>query len=297
MGIQNSALLVSVKLTSLGATRKDKTATDEVAAARHAQAKNLRVTKDLFPDNYYLSEIKKVDEELRAAVREYALPWNAAQWLLPTAHFMPLNDFLTQKVQLRETMVRGFITHYAQAMQESCARLGTLFDVNDYLPAEEAEQAFTTTISYEPIPESGDFRIDMEAEAMDMLRDSHELALANREKELAREAWDRIRAVCEPLVDRLTDNPDATNNTKTGSKVFRDTLVTNAEDLVSLLHGYNLSDDPAMHEVEAQLSQALHGVSPEKLRQSSTLRSEVASVAAQVLTTARNRMDNLSIDL
>ena len=57
-------------------------------------------------------------------------------------------------------------------------------------------------------------------------------------------------------------------------KVFRDTLVTNVSDLVGLLDGFNLTNDPKMKSMKVRLDKALRGITPDALREDNDLRSE-----------------------
>jgi hypothetical protein len=289
MTIQNSAMLCSLKMTKLGNTRKDKQATREMAASKGAQSSSVKVSKELLPDNPHLRDITRLDETIRETLRYYGLPWDAASWLLPTKHFVAFNAEVRALLGQREALVKSFTDNYPNAVAQAAAKLGTLYDANDYIHPDDAAEAFTADVSYAPIPTAGDFRIDMEAGAIAELESSYERSLQSKTAELKKEAWSRVHGVAAALVDRLTD--DTTAATKTGAKIFRDTLVTNASELVGLLDGFNIDNDPALNAARETLMDTIQGITPEALRASAGLRASTANSAAHALAQASAEMD------
>jgi hypothetical protein len=285
MTIQNSAILCSVKLTKLGNSRKDKDATRALAAEKGASARAVKVSKELLPDNQLLRDITQLDDEIRAKLRTYALPWDAANWLLPTAHFAKFSAAIDGLARARESLVMDFVRDYPAAVLRAEKQLGAMYDPYNYTHPDDVADAFTADIVYAPIPTAGDFRIDMESSAVAELADNYEQALEAKQRALTMDTWDRIREVAEALEDRLTDDPNA-KVTKTGAKTFRDTLVTNAEEIIELLEGFNITNDPDVARVRQELAIALNGVTPDALRNNAALRSQVASAAASVLNRA-----------
>ena len=58
-------------------------------------------------------------------------------------------------------------------------------------------------------------------------------------------------------------------------KIFRDSLVENARDMVQLLADFNLTGDDAMDRARVRLMDALDGVTPEALREDDMFRHDV----------------------
>jgi hypothetical protein len=66
-------------------------------------------------------------------------------------------------------------------------------------------------------------------------------------------------------------------------QVFRDTLVTNATDLCSILSKLNVTSDPKLEQARRQLESALIGIDAAELRKSDGIRLDVKTRVDQIL--------------
>jgi len=67
------------------------------------------------------------------------------------------------------------------------------------------------------------------------------------------------------------------------SPIFRDSIIENIRELVSLLPSLNITNDPALEQARRDLESDLAGVDPEILRESKETRKEIAEKADQIL--------------
>ena len=81
------------------------------------------------------------------------------------------------------------------------------------------------------------------------------------------------------MSERL-DYPTRKENTK-----FRDTLVSNVMDIVSLLKVFNITNDPHLEACRVKLEEALYGVTPDGLRDDDTFRAQTKRSVDAVLKT------------
>jgi ribosome maturation protein Sdo1 len=66
-------------------------------------------------------------------------------------------------------------------------------------------------------------------------------------------------------------------------KIFRDSLVDNAIELVDMLKCMNITNDPELEKSRKQLEQAMFGVSARELRESIDIRKDVKSQVDEIL--------------
>jgi predicted secreted Zn-dependent protease len=69
----------------------------------------------------------------------------------------------------------------------------------------------------------------------------------------------------------------------TEKQVFRDSLVTNATDLCSMLTKLNVTNDPKLEQARQQLEKALIGVDAKELRKHDAVRVDVKARVDEIL--------------
>jgi len=94
--------------------------------------------------------------------------------------------------------------------------------------------------------------------------------------------WQRIHDVVSHAAERLTAY-SADSWTGKVSNPFRDTLITNIRDLVSLLPRLNVTADAQLEAMRARLEQTLCAYDPQQLRESPIVRQTAADEAARIL--------------
>ena len=143
-------------------------------------------------------------------------------------------------------------------------KLGNLFDANDYPSVEELRGKFRYDLIYMPLPESGDFRLDTGNQAMEVvqqqLKDQYQTFYTEQINAAMKDLWQRLLEPLKNMSDRL--------NYEDGERPtgFRDTLVSNVQEIAKLLSTCNVTGDKDMERVRQELVSALRGVTPEALR-------------------------------
>jgi hypothetical protein len=126
------------------------------------------------------------------------------------------------------------------------------------------------------LPEAGDFRLDTANEDMAMLREemaaSYEADFQDRLAKAVREPWDRLHAELTALSTKLHDVDG--EDTK---KRYHDSLLTNPQQLCSLLTKLNITGDPQLEAARRELERALVGVDIDAIKEYGHVRSDVKS--------------------
>ena len=97
--------------------------------------------------------------------------------------------------------------------------------------------------------------------------------------------WERLHECVKHMSDKLA-NADTPRETKEGlnyTKLFRDSLVTNANELCDLLTRLNVTKDPQLEEARRMLEKAVRSHDVKDLRDSAGARVELRSDVQTIL--------------
>jgi hypothetical protein len=165
-------------------------------------------------------------------------------------------------------------------------QLGALFDREEYPEPDTIERKFQFSVNFLPVPTAGDFRVDIGEEAKQELIASCNNAYNDRLDLAMKDAWGRLHEQLLRMSDRLSDldTPrELKNGEKVFTKVFRDSLVENAVELVDLLKHFNLTNDPSMERARVELSDAIMYHDADDLRNHPESRAVVKSKVDAIL--------------
>jgi hypothetical protein len=113
----------------------------------------------------------------------------------------------------------------------------------------------------------------MDESELESIRSSMKQAMTERIGRAMRDVWERLSDVVGHFAATMSD----------GDKVFRDATVRNLEELVELLPGLNVTEDPDLAAIGAEIKAKLTGYDPKDLRKKPQVRSEAAKQAAEIV--------------
>jgi hypothetical protein len=277
--IQNSSVLVDLNLSVWTGRKMDKKTSDEVVAAKSARSKNAAsVSKHLLAGNDTLTRIQKHAANIRNWHYEQTLPWSdGGSRLLPMKSFFDYKARLGEFEQEFDSMIEEFVREYPVLVSAAAFQLGDLFDRSEYPEVETIQDRFRFKYVFLPVPEMGDFRVDVGTEAKAELQAQYDKFYQTKLDDAMKDMWDRLHDVLTKLQERL----DTTDGK--GHKIFRDTLVTNALDLCGMLSSLNVTNDPKLEEARRELEDALVGIEASDLRESLDIRKDVKARVDNIL--------------
>lgn len=269
--IQNRAMLARLSISQWTARKHDKSVSAEVEKA-HAAHDAGRYNK-LLVNKALLDPISKLAGVIRTYHYGQTLPWNdGGDRLLPSALFMGYTAEIRKFKAQYQALVRDLVTAYPTEVQAARNRLGTMYSPDDYPPAHELHSRFDISVEFVPVPDAKDFRVDVSNEAAEEIRTQITESVNARQTQAVKDCYRRVREVVSKLYERLSVE-DA---------IFKDSLVDNARDLMSVLPGLNITQDPELdilyHEINTMLR------SPQTLRSDPVARKETADAADAILT-------------
>ena len=276
--ISSSAVLVDLNIAIWTARKNDKRVSEEIDQAKNTKARAGNFHKKLFAGNSTLDELQKFVTQVRTYHYNNTLTWSdSGTRLLVMGRFMEYNTKMREFETEFESLKQKFLENYNSMISTAAFTLGELFDREDYPNPEVIAHKFYFKYEYMPVPQSGDFRIDIGNEGIQELVGKYESQFETRVKTAMQESWNRLHECLTRMSERLDFNGD------TDKKIFRDSLVDNAIELVDMLKCMNITNDPELEKSRKQLEQAMFGVSARELRESADIRKDVKSQVDDIL--------------
>jgi len=279
--ISSSAMLVDLSIKSWSGTKVDKDTTQMIDVVKLTTGNAGRYQKNLFAGTKDLHDINKLDSRIRAWNINATLPWSdKGQRLLPSSKFFDYKAALSNYETMRNEMVKKFLDKYDDLIAQAEVALGDLFVRDDYPSISVVSRQFQFKYSFLPVPVSGDFRVDVGNDAIAELKAQFASSVDSRIGEAMTDVYDRLRECLSRMSERLTD---VASDEGSARKIFRDTLVTNAQELAEDLKHLNIVGDPKVEDARRRLASVVTGLDAETLRDSPATRMEVKQEVDDIL--------------
>lgn len=288
MNLNSCSVIVTLSVSQWTARKLDRTVSDEVEVSKGAKSKGAaRVNKNLLAGRPELEDIAKIATRMRNFVYDNTFPWtDAGQRLLPTLRLVDFDKTVRDLMAEFNAQVAAFVAIYPSLITAQAMALGDMFKRDDFPSASEIAAKFNVTLDIEPVPSTGDFRVDVGNEALAELQKSLTRTNSSREQALLQDITKRVSEHLERMADRLLSETDL----KTGEfkqKRFHDTLVTNAYDLCSLVKSLPALAGHDIDKAAAALEKALGGTTAQTLRDDYAKREDVRKAVNDL----RNQFD------
>jgi hypothetical protein len=270
--LRTRAMLATLNISVWNPKRKDKVATLETLIKHNASRDAGAFIKNLLPDGA-IDPVKKAESTLRRTFYSHTLPWqdNGIR-ILPSAAWA---DFSSEERAARadfDTAVGQFLLDYDAHRAKAQVSLNGLFNHADYPPVDEVRSKFGVNISWMPLPDSGDFRVDMPEEDMKQIRD-----------ELSRGTEVAMGAAKADLYNRLSTALVAvTNRLDEPGKVFRDSLINNLRTVCKEIPKLNVMDDAGILKLATE-AERVANLDPEAIRMDDNVRAKANQTATDIL--------------
>ena len=269
--LASSALIVNLSLSVWTGRKLDKRVSEEVDQQNSTRTRAGNYHKNLLAGSGKLEGIGKIANACRGWLYACTQPWgDNGDRVLPVASLIDFKSRLTDYEQQFGTAVNDFLNDYDTLVSAAAFQLGALFNRDDYPTRESIESKFGFRYSIMPLPQAGDFRVDIGNDGLRELQEQYEQVMEQRVVGAMTEAWERLHDVLSRMSERLTDTTDENGDPK--RKIFRDSLIDNAVEICGLLKSFNITGDTRMDEMRRQLEDAIKHVDAQTLRDSDHVR-------------------------
>lgn len=268
--LQNKSMLVDLTICRWSARAFDKKVSAEVETSHSARDAG-RYNKQLI-DKAHLAEINELASQLRNYHYSRTHIWtDKGQRLLPSALFMEYRQGLADYKAKFMAAANKFVQAYPQLVQDARVRLGTMYEPADYPQPADIAKMFDIRLEIMPVPDAHDFRVDVAKETEAEIREQITKVVQDRYSAATKDCWARVREVVSRIAEQCSKEKGR----------IHDSLMDNASDLVSVLTGLNITNDPEIAAIETELRALI--VPADSIRKSPTTRKRLAEGAASIL--------------
>ena len=269
MSISASAVLVELNISVWPASKLDRDTTAQVNTDASAVVDAARVHKNLFAGTSLRKEIENFAAKVRLYHNQRTLPWaDKGERMLPTALFMEYKQTMNAYEQTFDAMCSSFFHAYPELVKDAPTHLGKMYKAEDYPELEDVKMKFGFRRTVKPVPEAGDFRLDIPANDLEEMRADFTAQQDSKLADAMREPWERLHEMLVGMSKKLDD-------TSGGKKRYHDTLVSNPLELCSLLTKMNITNDPKLEEARKELELTMLGTDIDAIKDSEQHRTEV----------------------
>lgn len=274
MSIANKAMVVSLQIGMWSGHRLDKEKSAEVTREANAVAGAARVNKHLIPKEA-LAPIAQAAGAVRNHFYSKTLPWkDNGDRLLTRAMYQ---QFIQEHAELRDAFmssVRHFANHvYPSVLEQAEFRMGEMFNPNDYPHVSDIERRFYSTLDIDAITEKGDFRVSgLDADDVDQIKNDMEAAMQERITKAMGDVWRRVAETLGHFHERMQ-----------GDTIFRDSTVSNLKEIADLLPGLNLTNDPELTKIGAEIHRMVGGTDAKDIRKYPEMRQAISGQAKDII--------------
>lgn len=270
MSLSQQAMLANLTISQWTARKYDKTATGDVET-KHG-AKDAGRFNKLLIDKSALEPIAQLVGKLRTEHYNMTLPWgDNGDRLLPSKLYLQYTQEMRGLRSQFDTAVYTFISGYPALVQAARRRLGTLYDATDYPNPSDIASRFSMSTSFTPVPDAKDFRVDVAAEDAEQIRADITRMVRDRQAEATKDAFRRAKEVVTRVHDRLSAD----------KIIIHESLMDNVRELIDMLPAFNLTDDPGLTQLHAELKNLW--CAPKILRANAFVRESTAETASLII--------------
>jgi hypothetical protein len=282
--VQDCAMLADVTISMWGAERSDPAAMESIKRDAGAIGNVGKVVKNLLAGaDGLLKDTRSAFSAVRTVHYGLTLPWvsdphaerQRGPRLLPNMLWEKYTTEIAKARSVAYAKRDEFVAAYPGLVERARSNLGTLADAR-YPDAEEVRAQFKIVIDMEPIPPGSAFKglpDRVLGKLSQALQQKQQRMIQSATQAMWAEARERVGHICE----RLTAKDDKGEPAR-----FKLTTIENVRELVTLLPGWNVTGDPRVEEIAADIQRMLAGVDSDAIRANDSVRADVAEQAQAV---------------
>ena len=307
--MHKNAILVTLNISTWSARKYDASVTKETNQAHGADEDAGRYNKKLLPGDApeYKALIQHANQ-LRDFHYTNTLPWNdQGQRILTMKNYQAYVDGMRKGTDAFYSLLSDLEAAYPRLRADAKVKLNGMWKESDY--PENIRDKFAFAYVPEPMPETGDLRVELPAAEMAILEKQVEERTKQRLAEAQNDAVRKLHEVVKRMVDRLGTREQCSKckgegttietrkKPNKGEKVtcwicngegsteatFRDSLIENAREVTDVLKRINLNEDPELEKLRKQTEKLAKSNEPDTLRTDAAARAKAAEKAQSIL--------------
>jgi hypothetical protein len=272
MNIFEKSIAFTMEAGKIGVRRKVNSSMMEVKNTEdQPDPKAIAVNKEIISCKEF-DAIGSLDSSIRLYLYRKALPapFRRGTYLIPMSMVEQVDQVVDAYKQNRESLVTLFLSVYEKEVEEARQRLGTLYNSADYPPLDAVRGSFYVNTSYLQLGVPSTLN-QLSPEIFQREQAAFKNKLASAAEEIQQALRTSFLELVEHMKDRLAPSEDGKQ------KTFRDSLVMNMREFLNDFTARNIADDAELEKLVNQARSVLNGTTPDKLRNSDSLREQIAT--------------------
>lgn len=289
MTLATSAVLVSLHVKQWSARKLDRKASQEVCEAHDAHSSAGNFNKQLIR-KMDLKPIQRVVNSARNYHYENTLAWDHdGADMLPSRHYITYMTKMADYQAEFQKVVNEFIDTYPELLTMVMNDLSSLYNSEDYPSQTKLRSKFIMDIRVTPIPESGDFRVDLPAKESQKLQEELDQRLSDANQAAEKDLYMRLYTSVAKAVVVL----------KTPGKIFRNSLILNIIEFTNKIPAMNFNNSDELNQHATDLGLIVNKITIDSLREEDGIYREqialfLASELEDIEQTYTNKWGNIS---
>jgi hypothetical protein len=265
-------MLVTLNISNWQGQQRDKKKSQEVLSEENAQQDaGSWITRLISQKD--LEGVSSAVNRSRAIHNSMTLPWNdSGTRILASSRFFEYRERMAKSRDEWQVEVDKFLAAFPTLIANAARRLGGL-KANAKIPSVgELRNKFDWNYSFLPLPDTRDFRTDLQDDAAEEIRQNITSTLNDKMKEAVGDMYRRL-AKRVTLVAKRTKDSDA---------ILRSSIFEAVRELVADIPKMNITGDPELDAIGKEITAKL-SVDPADLRDDKVKRARVAKDAGEIL--------------
>jgi len=271
-GLASKAMLVSLIISQWLTRIVDKNITEQIALDHSANRDIGTYRKRLLPHRGVVVQLQGSVSALRKYHTHMTLPWAKGVGILASSKYTEYSTRMRELINDFKAAKNQFLLDYPTLKIDAKNDLGDMWHDEEYPDVNILGEKFDVRIDVIPIPQKGDWRVDLTEEELEKLNEEIEARQKEQTQKAMQKLWERLYQPVKHMVEVLNkDNP----------KIFK-TLITNISDLTEILSDLNLTNDPKLEDLKREIEDKLYEFSADELKESAYVRSTLAETAEKI---------------
>lgn len=277
--LRSSAIIIEFSAGVWTANKLDRKVSGEVNTRKNSKKDVARVYKSMLPGVESLKAINSHVAATRNWLYANTKPWSdlGARLALVPKYVHVIHPVLEDREMEFNKLVDKFLDEYPLLISAQAFALGDMFDRDEYPSAEEVRRKFYFSVTPMPVPEAGDFRIDLEAEGRQILQKQMQADMDRRVEAVMSDARKAVLQQLKHVADRLGYDKDGKPNK------FWDSMLSNLAEIIADTRGFNFTKDRVLEAMLTDAERAVANVTSDELRKNPDIRDDVRTRVQEVV--------------
>ena len=271
--IATSAVLIDLHVSTWTGRKRDKKTSAEINHDKQTTTdKAASVIKNLMTDDTDFDAVRAYAQDTRIWLQKRTITWSdGGTRLLPSSAIFEVTSELDGRITEYDTRVARFVANYPVKISAAAFKLGQLFDRSEFPNADTVARKFNMHYIISPVPTAGDFRVDVQNDVGEFLKEQYSKAADARVTLMLREPWERAYETLlhakERMEAAINYEANEADNKRNRPKIFQ-SLFDNGLEMAKTLDALNITNDPQLADCAARMRRMFSNQDIKSVRES-----------------------------